>query len=126
MMNIELLNGIPFYLNEPRMALDFLVEKLGFVIYGPPASKNLDDLTIRDNRGNCYRIFSVTRKDVSNKNEFQRIIHTTDCLSEFYNMYAKGFMILNKPQYVPQGLAFEVLDPWGNRYTFLEKRDYSD
>jgi hypothetical protein len=125
MMNMELLNGIPFYLNEPRMALDFLVEKLGFVIYGPPASKNPDDLTIRDNRGNCYQVFPATRKDVS-KNKFQRIIHTTDCLSEFYNMYSKGFMILNKPQYVPQGLAFEVLDPWGNRYTFLEKRDYSD
>jgi hypothetical protein len=125
-MNSELINGIPLYLNEPEMALDFLVEKLGFFVHEHPVLKNLDGVMVCDNYGNFYEFFSNTRKSVNNKNDFNLIINTTDCLQDFYNMGPKGLSTLNKPHYVPEGLAFEILDPWGNKYTFLEKRDYAD
>ena len=126
MMSSEFINGIPFYLNEPKMALDFLVEKLGFVVHGHPVSKNLDGVMVCDSYGNFYKIFSVTQKNVNNKNDFNLVINTTDCLHDFYNMGTAGLSILDKPHYVREGLAFEILDPWGNKYTFLEKRDYTD
>jgi hypothetical protein len=125
-MNSEVINSMPLYLNEQKMALDFLVEKLGFVVHGHPVSKNPDGVTVCDSYGNFYKIFSATRKNVNNENDFQRIINTTDCLLYFYNMAPRGLSILNKPHYVPEGLAFEILDSWGNKYTFLEKRDYND
>ena len=125
-MNSEAINGIPLYLNEPKMALDFLVEKLGFVLYGHPVSKYPDGVMVWDNYGNFYEIFSNARKSVNNKNDFNLVINTTDCLRDFYNMGGKGLTTLNKPHYVSEGLAFEISDHWGNKYTFLEKRDYSD
>ena|ERR1700733_4409844 len=125
-MSGELINGTPFYLNEPKMALDFLVEKLGFVVHGDPVSKNLNGVMVGDNYGNFYEIFSNTRKTANDQDSFDLVINTTDCLNDFYNMASGGLNILNKPHYVPEGLVFEALDPWGNRYTFLEKRDYTD
>ena len=119
-------NGAPFYLNEPKMALDFLVEKLGFVVQRYPVTKNLNGVMICDNYGNFYEIFSSTGKSVNDKNDPNLTINTTDCLQDFHNMGPVGLSILNKPHYVAEGLVFEILDPWGNRYTFLEKRDYSD
>jgi hypothetical protein len=122
----EVINGIPFYLNEAKLALNFLVEKFGFVVHRYPVSKNLDGVSVCDSYGNFYKIFSVTRENADDKNDCQRIISTTDCLRDFYNMAPKGLSILNKPHYLPEGLAFEILDPWGNKYTFLEKRNYTD
>ncbi|HZY40141.1 MAG TPA: hypothetical protein VFE53_25990 [Mucilaginibacter sp.] len=126
MTSSELINGTPFYLNEPKMAMGFLIEKLGFVVHAHSVSKNLSGVMVGDNHGNFYEIFSNTRKSADNQNDFNLVIKTTDCLRDFYNMTADGLSILNKPHYVPEGLVFEALDPWGNRYTFLEKRDYTD
>ena len=125
-MNSEVINGTPLYLNEPKMALDFLVEKLGFVVHKHPVSKNLTGAMVGDNCGNFYEVFSNPRKSEHDQNGFSLVINTTDCLHDFYNLAADGLNILNKPHYVPEGLEFEALDPWGNRYTFLEKRDYTD
>ena len=125
-MNSDVINGMPLYLNEPKMALDFLVEKLGFVVHGHPVSKNLNGVMVGDNFGNFYEIFSNTRKSANDQNGFNLVINTNDCLHDFYNMATGGLNILNKPYYVTEGLVFEALDPWGNRYTFLEKRDYTD
>jgi hypothetical protein len=122
----EVINGIPLYLNEAKMALNFLVEKFGFVVHRYPVSKSLDGVSVCDSYGNFYKIFSVTRENVNNKKDVQRIINTTDCLRDFYNMATNGLNVLNKPHYVPEGLIFEAVDPWGNRYTFLEKRDYTE
>jgi hypothetical protein len=126
MMSGELINGKPFYLNESKMALDFLVEKLGFFVYTHPVSKNQNGVMIADNHGNLYEVFPNTRKSANDKNDFKLVINTTDCLHDFYKISTDGLNILNKPHYVPEGLVFEALDPWGNRYAFLEKRDYTD
>lgn len=125
-MNSEVINGTPFYLNEPKRALDFLVEKLGFVRRGNPMSKKQNIAMLCDKYGNFYEIFSNNRKGVNSKNDFNLIINTSDCLQDFYNVNPKGLSALNKPHYVPEGLAFEISDPWGNKYTFLEKRDYTN
>jgi hypothetical protein len=125
-MKSEVISGTPLYLNEPQMALDFLVEKLGFVVHGNPVSKNLNGIMVGDNDGNFYEVFSNTRKSHQDKNDFNMVINTTDCLHDFYNIAMGGISILNRPHYVPEGLAFEASDPWGNKYTFLEKRDYTD
>jgi hypothetical protein len=125
-MNSQVINGIPLYLNEPKMALDFLVEKLGFVVHMHPGSKNLSGAMVGDSSGNFYEVFSPPRKSEYDQNGFNLVINTTDCLHDFYNMATDGLNILSKPHYVAEGLVFEALDPWGNRYTFLEKRDYTD
>jgi len=122
----KVINGRPLYLNEAKMALNFLVEKFGFVVHRYPISKSLDGVSVCDSYGNFYKIFSVSRENVGNKKDVQRIIHTADCLHDFHHVAIDGLCILNKPHYVAEGLAFEALDPWGNMYTFLEKREYSD
>jgi len=125
-MNSGVINVKPLYLNEPKMALDFLVEKLGFVVHDDPVSKNPNGVMVADNCGNFYEVFSNTRKSANDQNGHSLVVNTTDCLHDFYNMATDRLNILNKPHYVPEGLVFEVLDPWGNRYSFLEKRDYTD
>ncbi len=108
------------------MALDFLVEKLGFVVHTHPVSKNLSGVMIGDNYGNFYEIFTTARQSVNDNNDPSLVINTTDCLNDFHHIGPDGLSILNKPHYIPEGLAFEILDPWGNKYTFLERRDYTD
>jgi hypothetical protein len=125
-MNIEIINGVPLYLNRPRMAADFLVEKFGFAIHAHPVSKNPDRVLICDNYGNFYEIFSNTLKSTISRNDFNLVINTTDCLQDFYRMITKGISVLSKPHYVADGLAFEISDHYDNKYTFLEKRDYTN
>lgn len=125
-MNSEVINGTPLYLNEPEMALNFLVEKLGFVVHGNPASKKPSGMLVCDNCGNFYEIFSINANFANGKKGVNLIINTTDCINDFYSIGAKGLNILNKPHYVPEGLTFEISDYWNNKYTFLEKRDYTD
>jgi hypothetical protein len=125
-MNKEVINDRLLYLNAPKMALDFLVENLGFVIYKDAVSKNVDSVKVCDGYGNLYEVFLNTRENENSTNNFKLIINTTDCLQDFYRMELKDIRILTRPHYVPEGLAFEILDYWNNRYTFLEKRDYTD
>jgi hypothetical protein len=125
-MNSEVVNGTPLYLNEPKMALDFLVEKLGFVVHDHPVSKNLSGIMVGDSYGNFYEIFSNNRKSGNDQSGFNLVVNTADCLHDFHNIATDGLNILNKPHYIPEGLVFEAIDPWGNRYTFLERRDYTD
>lgn len=125
-MNKEAVNTPLLHLNEPKMALDFLVENLGFVIQGNVVSKNVDSIKVCDNCGNLYVCFLNAQKNGNSTNNFKLLINTTDCLQDFYRMELKGISILTKPHYVPEGLTFDIADYWNNRYTFLEKRDYTD
>ena len=124
MMNKEVADVGQLYLNEPKLALDFLVEHIGFVIYA--ASKNANSVKVCDSYGNLYELFLNTMKNEDSTNKSGLIINTTDCLQDFYDMERKGISISTKPHYVAEGLVFEISDYWNNRYTFLEKRDYTD
>lgn len=125
-MNKEAVNTPLLHLNEPKMALDFLAKNLEFVIHGDAVSKNADSVKVCDSYGNLYEVFLNTQKDENSTNNFKLLINTTDCLQDFYRMELKGIRILTKPHYVPEGLTFEIADYLNNRYTFLEKRDYTD
>jgi hypothetical protein len=126
MMNKEVINDRLLYLNAPKMALDFLVENLGFVIHAHAVSKNADSVKVCDSYGNLHEVFLNTRENENTTHLFKLIINTTDCLQDFYHLELKGISIITKPHYVPEGLAFEISDYWNNRYIFLEKRDYTD
>ena len=125
-MNKEVVNDTLLYLNEPKLALDFLIRNLGFVIQCPAASKNPDSVKVCDSYGNFYEVVLLTPKNENGRNTLPPVINTTDCLQAFYNLELKGISILTGPHYVPEGLAFEICDYWYNRYIFLEKRDYTD
>jgi hypothetical protein len=125
-MNKEVVNDTLLYLNEPKLAVDFLVRNLGFVIHGHAVSKTPDNVKVCDSYGNFYEVVLHTPKNENCGNKLSLVINTTDCLQDFYNLELKGISILTKPHYVPEGLAFEISDYWYNRYTFLEKRDYTD
>ncbi len=124
-MNKDVVND-KLYLNEPKMALDFLVENIGFVIHGYAVSKKADSVKVCDCYGNLYEVFLNSLKNEDSTNKSGLIINTTDCLQDFYDMERKGISISTKPHYVAEGLAFEISDYWNNRYTLMEKRDYTD
>ena len=125
-MKDEAVKSIPLYMNEPKMALDFLVEKLGFAVEDDATLTNRDEVTIYDGYGNSYEVFLTSRNKPHVKNEVNIIINTTDCLQDFHKISPMGVSILSKPHYAPEGLAFEISDYWNNKYTFLEKRNYND
>jgi hypothetical protein len=125
-MKDEVVKSTPLYMNEPKMALDFLVEKLGFAVVDDATLANRDEVTVYDGYGNSYEVFLTGRNKPNTKTEVNVIINTTDCLQDFYKIGPTGVSIISKPHYAPEGLAFEILDYWNNKYTFLEKRDYND
>jgi hypothetical protein len=125
-MNKPVINDRLLYLNAPKMALDFLVENLGFVILGYAVSKIADGVNVCDSYGNLHEVFLNIRKDESGTPDFKLIINTKDCLHDFYQLRLKHVSIITKPHYLPEGLAFEISDYCNNRYIFLEKRDYTD
>lgn len=125
-MHNEVIKGTPLYMNEPEMALSFLVAELGFVIAGDTHTKNREEVMVYDSHGNVYEILPSGRNSAIDKNRVGIVINTSDCLRDFYIISPKGLSILSKPHYAPEGLAFEILDYWDNKYTFLEKRDYED
>lgn len=125
-MNTEVVNDRQLYLNEPKMALDFLVRNLGFVIREHTGRQKPEIAEVYDRSGNVYEVFlhNATNRDGAVNNKL--IIYTSDCLLEYHQMELKGIIIITKPYYIPEGLAFEISDYWNNRYTLIEKRDYSD
>jgi hypothetical protein len=125
-MNKEIINATQLYLNEPKLAADFLVRNLGFVIHRYAISKILDSVKVYDSYGNIYELPLNAHTNEKNTSNIKLIINTADCLQDFHLMERKGICILTKPHYVPEGLAFEISDYWNNRYIILEERDYSD
>lgn len=125
-MNKEVLNDTRLYLNEPKMALDFLVRNLGFVIQDDTNSPKAGILKVYDRSGSEYEVCLHAAKNENNADNNKLVIHTSDCLQEYRQMALKGMLIIAKPYYAPEGLAFEISDYWNNRYTMLEKRDYND
>ncbi|MFI5157886.1 MAG: hypothetical protein ACHQF4_03425, partial [Sphingobacteriales bacterium] len=76
-MNKEVVNTPLLHLNEPKMALDFLVENLGFVIHRDAISKKVDSVKICDSCGNLYEVILNTRKNENSPNNFKLLINTT-------------------------------------------------
>ncbi|MFI5136231.1 MAG: hypothetical protein ACHQIM_00300 [Sphingobacteriales bacterium] len=128
-------NGFMLLVNEPDKVLNFLTKKLGFTVSPADTEQkgtlntNLKCITLKNSYGNQY-LFAVKRSYVlANKNICSQtiVINTDDCLKEYYNLKkADEITFYSKPKYLPEGLAFEASDKWGNEYILLEKRNYSD
>ena len=125
-MNKAILNDTRLYLNEPKMALDFLVRNLGFVIQEDTNRPKDDIVKVYDRCGKVHEVCLHLVKHESNSVGDKLIISTSDCIQEYHQMEVKGIFMITKPYYTPQGLAFEISDYWNNRYILLEKRDYDE
>lgn len=123
---MEVVNDRLLHLNEPGMALDFLVRNLGFVIQPHTSPKRADIVKVYDRSLNVYEVFAHTITNESRAGSNKLTIYTSDCLQEYHEMELKGIIIITKPYYAPEGLAFEISDYWNNRYILMEKRDYND
>ena len=108
------------------MALDFLVLNLGFVIQVNTPPQKVDIVKVYDRSQNLYEVFLQPGINGNSAGKNKLIIDTSDCLQEYRRMELKGILIITKPYYVPEGLAFEISDYWNNRYILMEKRDYND
>lgn len=51
------------------------------------------------------------------------VFHTEDCLAEFDSLKARGVTFLRGPQDVPWGKQAMFLDPFGNCYVLVERRE---
>jgi predicted enzyme related to lactoylglutathione lyase len=62
-----------------------------------------------------------------NQNQTNQIIlHTADCLANYCRLKAKGIHFKKEPSYLNEGLCIVFADPFGNEYTLLEERSYSE
>jgi len=125
-MNKNVLYDTRLQLNEPKLALDFLIRNLGFVIQDDTDSPKVGTVKVYDRTGSIYEVCFHGSKIENNTANNKIVIHTSDCLQEYRQMALKGILIITKPYYAPEGLAFEISDYWNNRYIMLEKRDYTD
>jgi hypothetical protein len=125
-MNKEILNDRQLYLNEPGMALDFLVRNLGFVVHAHTEFQKPGIVNVYDRSQNSYEVLLNTATNENRACNNKLIIYTSDCLQEYHDMHLKGILIITKPYYVPEGLVFEISDYWNNRYILMEQRDYNE
>lgn len=121
--------------NEPGMVLNFLIEKMGFAAgpsdgYQKMADKDgIKYITLKNSHGNQYMLPINTTNSISSSIVPGKtiIINTDDCLRDYYNLRkTEEITFYTKPKYLPEGLAFEASDKWGNVYIILEKRNYTD
>jgi hypothetical protein len=120
--------------NETQKVLNFLTEKMGFILVETANDKHdkpkswLKSIEVRNSFGNHYSLqpdlSTISGKGISNN---AIVINTDDCLRDYYNLKkAEEIHSCSKPKYLPEGLAFEATDKWGNGYILLEKRNYID
>ena len=121
--------------NEAVTLSKFLTEKMGFFIikvdfYENTALKSdLKCINVINNYGNHYVLPVNNTNSIISKSIYNKIIviNTDDCLREYYNLKkVEEITSYSKPKYLPEGLAFEASDKWGNGYILLEKRNYID
>ena len=63
----------------------------------------------------------------SNQNQTDNIIlRTPDCLENYCRLKAKGIHFKKTPVYLTEGLCIVFSDPFGNDYTLLEERSYTE
>lgn len=106
-------------LKEPLKSLEFLVQTMGFETM--PADHE-QQAFIYDKLGNYFKLLLIPGANCQEP----VLIHTNDCLSNYFQLKTLGIHFINGPQYTPQGLMLEFKDNWGNYYKILEERFYED
>jgi len=126
-----MMEGSP-YLNlsvkEPEKTLKFLTQYLGFFNYRnlqPLPSARETGVLIGNKFGNNYFIQGRAYKQ-ADEGVKPIVINTDDCLRDYHHLNASGIKFSRAPRYTPNGLEVVFVDAYGNKYTLLEKRDYSE
>jgi hypothetical protein len=104
-------------LKEPLKSVEFLVQIMGFE---PIPADNEREIFIHDKQGNYFKLLLNPCVDCPEP----VLIHSDDCLSNYFELKTSGVHFVNEPQYTPQGLMVEFTDDWGNCYKILEERVY--
>ncbi|CAN5331745.1 hypothetical protein BH09BAC6_BH09BAC6_36140 [soil metagenome] len=121
------------YLNmcvrEPEKTMKFLTLHFGF--FNNRGLSEIDKpakqgFLIGNKFGNNYFIPLQSKSD-SQAVSFNKpiVINTDDCLRDYHHLRVAGINFEGMPRYTPNGLEVVISDKNGNRYTLLEKRDYS-
>lgn len=111
---------------EPKKALMFMTQYLGFFNYGTLSEvekPGRHGFLIRNKWGNNY--FVALQKLSAPLNE-PLVINTDDCLRDYYRLDKAGVKCECAPRYTNYGLEVTIADESGNKYILLEQRDYSD
>jgi hypothetical protein len=125
---IEDLIHLQLSVHEPEKACRFLIVHFGFF------KCDLDGKRIPEKQGflicnNFGDRYLLTAKN----NSFSMIdadeiilVNTDDCLRDYHLLNIAEIRFAGKPKYTSNGLEATIIDDYGNRYTLLEKRDYSE
>ena len=122
----EELTYVDICVREPKKALLFLTQYLGFFNYGTLSEvekPGRHGFLVRNKWGNNY--FITLQKQVMVPNT-PLVISTDDCLRDYYRLDKAGVRCEGTPRYTNCGLEVAIADDSGNKYILLEQRDYSD
>jgi len=112
---------------EPRAALKFLTQHLGFVnisnLYNAE-NPGRQGFLLHNKTGRTY--FIPLNADGDYSYNAAVVVDTDDCLRDYYLLDKAGIQFDGIPAYTSRGLQAIAVDNDGTRYTLLERRDYTD
>jgi hypothetical protein len=113
-------------LNKLDTALHFVIRKMGFATL-PPLSYSVlsgNELIQHDPDGNKLTLIFQKLENSAGINTI--IFHTDDCLRDYHRYILLGVEFTSRPQYHAAGLQVNFIDDYGNCYTLLEERIYTE
>jgi hypothetical protein len=117
-MEIEL-NYLPVCVKQPERVIELMEQHLGF------RKCEWNTLPIVSNaNGDNYLLYPPA--DAS-ESAFEAITLPTDnCLRDYVRLIHAGLNIETVPYYTSDGLKMDVCDEAGNKFSFIEKRNYAE
>lgn len=112
---------------DPEKTCQFLISYLGFLRHPVSKGKRISEkqgFFVGNKLGNYYFLANGNGSILFDKQEI--LVHTDDCLRDYYQLNSAGIQFERKTQYTENGLEVRFSDEYGNQYKLLEKRDYSD
>ncbi|MDQ7947792.1 MAG: VOC family protein [Pedobacter sp.] len=103
-------------------AANFFEDRLGMPV---------EDVMLKENEM-CLRIKADDATEIllseqhNRRQTSQIVILTSDCLENYCRLKARGVCFKKGPAYFDRGLCAVFSDPFGNDYTLLEERTYSE
>jgi predicted enzyme related to lactoylglutathione lyase len=90
------------------------------------------EMTILAGREKCILVkpnseTSIFLSEKRHLNQTNKItLKSDDCLEDYCRLKANGVSFKKAPAYLDEGLCVEFSDPFGNDYTILEQRNYTE
>ena len=127
MIMTEDINYLPVAVRDPEKTSQFLISYLGFLRHPVFKGKSISEkqgFLVGNKLGNYYLLANGNGSILFDKQEI--LVHTDDCLRDYYQLNSAGIHFEKRTQYTENGLEVRFSDEYGNQYKLLEKRDYSD